>query len=139
MKLTAIAVFVLALAGLVWLVVSPARHLTQTPPQKAKLINGTNTLSFPVVQGKYLLRIGRADLKPASFGFSVSGMIHTPVGPVAIDETYAPRPEVLSQQVSGGYISRALDVSGGADHVKVQIIASFPASEELTCTFQGIK
>jgi hypothetical protein len=139
MKIAAIILCTLLIAGAVALVFLPTRHLTKTPPQTVKLINGTNVLSFPVVQGRYLLRIGRADMEPASFGFRVHGHIETPAGPVAMDETYAPRPEVLSNQVSGGYISRFLNITNFTGRIGVAIVASFPESEILTCTFQGIK
>lgn len=141
MKTAAIAIFALLIAGAVVLVLglSRTRHLTETSPQKVKLVNGTNLLSFPVVQGRYLLRISRPDMEPASFGFHVRGHIDTPAGPVRIDETYAPRPDILSKQVPGGYVSRLLDITNTTGRIGVEIIASFPESESLTCIFQGIK
>jgi hypothetical protein len=139
MKVAALVVCALLVTGVLVLLFSPTRHLTQTPPQKEELVNGTNMLSFPVVQGRYLLRIGRPDMEPASFGFRVVGHIDTAAGLIKFDETYAPQPEVLSKQVSGGYISKVVESASRAGRVGVEIVASFPESESLTCTFQGIK
>lgn len=142
MKVAATTLIALLIAGAMALYVSirsKTRHLTETPPQKVKLVNGTNVMRFPVVQGRYLLRIGRPDMEPAAFTFHVLGRIDTPSGPITIDETYAPRPELLSKQVSGGQISRALEITNHPSHVGVEVVASFPEAESLTCTFHGIK
>ena len=139
MKVAVIVVCALLVIGVFVWVFLPTRHLALTPPQKVQLVNGTNTLSFPVVRGRHLLRIGRPDMEPASFGFRVVGHIDTPTGFISFDETYAPQPEVLSKQVSGGYISKVVNNTNRAGRVGVEIVASFPESESLSCTFQGIK
>lgn len=139
MKVAVLVICVLLVAWAAVFVFAPTRHLTQTPPQKVILTNGTNLMRFPVVQGRYLLRVGRSDMEPAAFSFHVLGRIDTPSGPITIDETYAPRPELLSKQVSGGYVSRALEITKHPGHVGVEIVASFPEAESLTCTFLGIK
>jgi len=139
MKATAIIICALLVAAAAIFVLLPTRHLTETPPQKVKLTNGTNVMRFPVAQGRYLLRIGRPDLEPAGFTFHVLGRIDAASGPITIDETYTPRPELLSKQVSGGYISRAVEITKHTGHVGVEIVASFPEAESLACTFQGVK
>ncbi|MHB1306104.1 MAG: hypothetical protein ACYDC1_00080 [Limisphaerales bacterium] len=118
---------------------SSPRHLTETPPQKVKLQAGTNALSFPVVRGRYLLRVGREDLEPTSFTFSVRGFMETPTGRISLDEDYVPREEVLAKRVSGGCVSRAMDISASRGQVAVKRIARFPEQEGLTGAFPGIQ
>jgi hypothetical protein len=142
MKAAATTLIALLIAGAMAFYVSirsKTRHLTETPPQKVQLVNGTNVMRFPVVQGRYLLRIGRPDMEPVAFTFHVLGRIDTPSGPITIDETYAPRPELLSKQVSGGHISRVLEITNHSGHIGVEVVTSFPEAQSLTCTFHGIK
>ena len=142
MKTAATTLLALSIAGATVFYVSlhsKTRHLTETLPQRVELINGTNVMRFPVVPGRYLLRIGRPDMKPAAFRFHVLGHNDTPGARIAIEETCAPQPESLNKEGSGGYIKRALEITEDRGHVEVEIVASFPEAERLTCTFQGIK
>jgi hypothetical protein len=119
---------VLVTGAVTFFVVRPTRHLTQTPSRKVHLTNGVNVIRFPAIQGRYLLRIGGPDMKPAAFTFHVNGRIETPDGSVSIAETYVPQPDVLSKQRSGGYVSTLLEISKPGD-IGVEIVASFPEAE----------
>lgn len=118
---------------------SLTRHLTETPPQKIELHSGSNNLTFSVVQGSYLLRIGTSEMEPATFRFRVKGKITSASGTQLIDEIYEPTDEILSKKVNGGYIAKNIDIKEKKGIVSVQIDAMCPEKELLVCLFQGIK
>ena len=108
------------------------RHLTKTPPQEIRLHPGSNDLSFPVVSGNYLLRIGTPGLEPTAFRFLVKGKITTPSEEQSIDE-------IISKEVSGGYMARYIDIKTEQGTVSAHLEVTFPEKEALICLFQGVK
>ena len=135
--------FTAILAGIVFLQVYFAtRHLIKTPPRKVRLHFGVNDLEFPVVLGRYLLRIGPPRMEAAAFRFAVKGTITTPSGRQPINEAYEPTDEILKKKLNGGYVTYVqmyLDVTEKKGAIKVHLEVSYPENKELECLFQGIK
>ncbi|MCP3926746.1 MAG: hypothetical protein GY714_29655 [Desulfobacterales bacterium] len=134
-----ILIFIVVAGYIIFQVHSTTRHLTETPPQEIRLHFGNNNLTFPVVRGSYLLRVGISGMEPATFRFLVKGKITTPSGDQSINETYKPTDEVLSKKINGGYIARYINIKENKGIVSAQLEVIFPEKETLVCLFHGIK
>ena len=120
-------------------VCSTTRHLTETPPCKVQLHSGINDLTFPVVRGRYLLRVGTPNMEPATFRFAVQGTITAPSGRQPLNAVYEPTAEILNKEINGGYMSRFIEITEKKGIVKVRLEVSHPEDQELVCLFHGIK